>query len=129
MANQTKILGRTISIGDTVKISHKVKEKDKERIQVYTGVVIAFKGKGLNKSFTVRRIASGVGVERIWPVEAPVLTKIEVKQKGHARRAKLYYLRNRVGKEAVKVNLATNKINEQTESGSTGRKISPPVSK
>lgn len=128
MANQAQILGKTISIGDTVKISHKVKEKDKERLQLYTGVVIAIKGKGPNKSFTVRRISSGVGVERIWPVESPILSKIEIKQRGHARRAKLYYLRKRIGKGAVKVNLATNKINEQTNSGSTGRKISPPVS-
>ncbi len=87
-------------VGDTVDVHVKIKEGDKERIQVFNGTVIA-RGRGqgaINASFTVRRIVSGEGVERTWPVNSPRLAKVEVTRAGKVRRAKLYYLRGRVGK-------------------------------
>lgn len=89
-----------ISIGDYVKVHLKVKEGNRERIQVFEGTVIAKKGEGLKETFTVRRISYGVGVERILPVNSPKIDKIEVIRHGKIRRAKLYYLRDRVGKAA-----------------------------
>ena len=87
-------------IGDTVKVHVKIKEGDKERIQVYEGVVIARKGHGATETFTVRRVSYGVGVERVFPVHSPSVAKVELVRKGKVRRAKLYYLRDRVGKAA-----------------------------
>ncbi len=86
------------NIGDTVKIHVKIKEGDKERIQVFEGTVIAKKHGGIQETFTVRRLSYGVGVERTFPVNSPKIDKIEVTRRGKVRRAKLYYLRNRVGK-------------------------------
>jgi large subunit ribosomal protein L19 len=86
--------------GDTVKVHVKVKEGEKERIQVFQGLVIARKGGGVRETFTVRKVSQGVGVERTFPVHSPVLEKIEVERHGQVRRAKLYYLRNRRGKAA-----------------------------
>ena len=90
-------------VGDTVRVHTKVVEGDKERIQVFTGVVIGRRGHGLNEMFTVRRISYGEGVERVFPVNSPFIQKIEVERAGTVRRAKLYYLRKRVGKTATKV--------------------------
>ncbi len=87
-----------LDIGDYVKVHAKIKEGNKERLQVLEGTVISKKGEGLKETFTVRRISYGVGVERIFPVNSPKLDHIEVVRKGIARRAKLYYLRDRVGK-------------------------------
>lgn len=84
--------------GDTVRVYLKVEEGGKERVQVFEGTVIARSGGGLRETFTVRKISGGVGVERIFPLHSPVIEKIEVVRKGAARRAKLYYLRGRVGK-------------------------------
>ncbi|HOO61216.1 MAG TPA: 50S ribosomal protein L19 [Bacillota bacterium] len=89
-----------VSIGDLVKVSLKIKEGARERIQVFEGYVIARKGGGLSETITVRRISYGVGVERILPVHSPKIDKIEIIRKGRVRRAKLYYLRDRVGKAA-----------------------------
>lgn len=89
-----------LSIGDYVKVHLKVKEGNRERIQVFEGTVIAIKGSGLKETFTVRRISYGVGVERILPVHSPKIDHIDVVRKGKIRRAKLYYLRERVGKAA-----------------------------
>ena len=89
-----------LSIGDFVKVHLKVKEGTRERLQVFEGTVIAIKGTGLRKSFTVRRVSYGVGVERILPVHSPKIDHIEVVRKGKVRRAKLYFLRDRVGKAA-----------------------------
>ena len=89
-----------INIGDTVKVHLKVKEGNRERIQVFEGTVISKKNGGLQETFTVRRISYGVGVERTLPVHSPKIEKIEVVRKGKVRRAKLYYLRDRVGKAA-----------------------------
>lgn len=90
-------------VGDTVKVHTRVVEGDKERIQAYTGIVIGRKGTGINESFTVRRVSSGEGVERVFPLHSPRIAKIEVERRGDVRRAKLYYLRNRKGKAATTV--------------------------
>ena len=87
-------------VGDTVKVFYKVVEGDKERIQVYEGVVIARKHSGISENFTVRRISSGIGVERTFPLNSPRIDKIEVVRSGKVRRAKLYYLRGRKGRSA-----------------------------
>lgn len=86
--------------GDTVKVHVKVKEGDKERIQVFEGTVIARRGGGLRETFTVRKISFGVGVERVFPLHSPIIDKIEIVRRGDVRRAKLYYLRKKKGKEA-----------------------------
>ena len=86
--------------GDTVNVHYRVREGDKERIQQYLGVVIARKGSGANETITVRKISSGIGVERIFPLNSPYVAKIELRKKGSVRRAKLYYLRQRKGKAA-----------------------------
>lgn len=88
------------SIGDTVNVSVKIKEGNRERIQIFTGTVIKRQNSGLNETFTVRKISNGVGVERTFPVNSPKIEKIEVTRQGDVRRAKLYYLRDRVGKAA-----------------------------
>ncbi len=89
-----------LSIGDTVKVHVKIKEGDKSRIQVFEGTVIAKKHGGINETFTVRRVAHGCGIERVFPLHSPVVEKVEVVRSGRVRRAKLYYLRDRVGKAA-----------------------------
>ena len=86
------------SVGDTVDVHTRIVEGDKERIQVFSGTVIMRKGKGINETFTVRRIVNNEGVERIVPVHSPFIAKVVVKRGGETRRAKLFYLRNRVGK-------------------------------
>jgi large subunit ribosomal protein L19 len=89
-----------IEVGDTVKVSVKIREGDKERIQAFEGTVIAMKGSGVSATFTVRRVSYGVGVERVFPVHSPNVAKVEVIRHGRVRRSKLYYLRDRVGKAA-----------------------------
>ena len=86
--------------GDTVVVQVKVKEGDRERVQAYEGVVIAIKSRGLNSSFTVRKISHGEGVERVFQTYSPTIADVKVKRRGHVRRAKLYYLRERSGKSA-----------------------------
>ena len=87
-------------VGDTVKVSVNIREGDKERIQMFEGTVIARKGSGISETFTVRRVAYGVGVERVFPIHSPNVKEVAVVRKGRVRRAKLYYLRDRVGKAA-----------------------------
>lgn len=87
-------------VGDTVAVHVRVREGDKERIQVFQGLVIRRRGGGIGETFTVRKISSGVGVERIFPVQSPLVTKIEIKARGYVRRSRLYYLRNLTGKKA-----------------------------
>ena len=87
-----------LRIGDTVRVHVRIIEGDKKRVQPYEGVIIARRGKGTGESFTVRRIVNNEGVERIFPVYSPKIAKIEIVRSGHVRRAKLYYLRGRVGK-------------------------------
>jgi large subunit ribosomal protein L19 len=91
------------AVGDTVRVHTKVIEGDKERIQVFAGVVMARRGRGLNATFTVRRISYGEGVERVFPLHSPRVEKVEVERKGSVRRAKLTYLRQRIGKSAMAV--------------------------
>ena len=91
------------SVGDTVKVHVKVVEGDKERIQVFAGIVIARRGSGVNESFTVRRISYGEGVERVFPFHSPRVDKVVVERQGDVRRAKLNYLRGRIGKAAMLV--------------------------
>ena len=86
--------------GQTVRVDVKIKEGDKSRIQAYEGVVIKIQGSGIGKTFTVRKVSSGVGVERTFPVHSPIIDNITVIRQGKVRRAKLYYLRNRSGKSA-----------------------------
>lgn len=93
-----------IQIGDSVKMHMKIKEGDKERTQIFEGIVIAMKGSSLNKTVTVRKMSYGVGVERVIPLHANTLDKVEVLKRGKVRRSKLYYVRDRVGKRALKVN-------------------------
>jgi len=87
-------------VGNTIKIHYKIIEGNRERIQIYEGIVIAIDNKGINKTFTVRRISYDIGVERIFPLLSPRIEKLEVIRKGKTRRAKLYYLRERRGKSA-----------------------------
>lgn len=91
------------SVGDSVRVHTKVVEGDKERIQVFAGIVIGRRGRGLNEMFTVRRISYGEGVERVFPVNSPRVDKIEIERQGRVRRAKLTYLRKRIGKGATAV--------------------------
>jgi len=90
-------------VGDSVKVHTRVVEGDKERIQIFTGIVIGRKGIGINKTFTVRRISYGEGVERVFPIHSPRIAKVEIEKAGTARRAKLNYLRARKGKQAMAV--------------------------
>ncbi|HXV67718.1 MAG TPA: 50S ribosomal protein L19 [Nitrospira sp.] len=96
----TKKSAPSFTIGDTVRVHVKVVEGEKERIQVYEGTVIARKGTLNTETFTVRKVSYGVGVERIFPVHSPIVSKVDVVRQGHVRRAKLYYLRRKKGKFA-----------------------------
>ena len=99
-AEQIKENAPEFKTGDTVKVYAKIKEGTRERIQIFEGTVIAKKHGGINETFTVRRVAHGCGIERVFPVHSPVVDKVEVVRNGKVRRAKLYYLRDRVGKAA-----------------------------
>ncbi len=89
-----------IEIGSTVKVHVRIKEGEKERIQIFEGTVIAKNNSGIAETFTVRRLSYGTGVERVFPVHSPIVAKVETVRKGKVRRAKLYFLRDRVGKAA-----------------------------
>ena len=89
-----------LSIGDTVRVNVKIKEGDKERIQAFEGVIIAFKNGSIRETFTVRRVSFGIGVERTFPLHSPKIDSIKIVRHGRVRRAKLYYLRNKFGKAA-----------------------------
>jgi large subunit ribosomal protein L19 len=94
------------NVGDTVKVHNRVVEGGKERIQIFQGIVLARGGSGINQAFTVRKISYGTGVERVYPLHSPRIAKIEVVSRGKVRRAKLHYLRDRVGKRAIQVKAA-----------------------
>ena len=89
-----------IRVGDVVKVHVKIREGERERIQVFEGTIIARKGAGVSETFTVRRVSYGVGVERVFPINSPNVAKVETVRRGKVRRSKLYYLRDRVGKAA-----------------------------
>ena len=99
-SQQMKAEKPVANVGDTVRVHVKIKEGSRERIQVFEGIVIAKKHGGVSETVTVRRVSYGVGVERTFPVNSPIIDKVEVVRKGKVRRAKLYYLRDRVGKAA-----------------------------
>lgn len=102
-SEQLKSETTPFQVGDTIKVHTRVVEGDKERIQIYSGIVIGRKGVGLNENFTVRRVSYGEGVERVFPLHSPRIAKIEVERRGAVRRAKLNYLRSRKGKSATTV--------------------------
>lgn len=109
-------------VGDTVRVHVKIIEGDAARVQVFEGIVIGFAGQGGARNFTVRKISFGVGVERCFPVNSPIIEKIDIVRSGHVRRAKLYYLRNRVGRAA--------KLEEKETAGVAGvdlKKIAAPL--
>ncbi len=114
----------TFDIGDLVDVHVRIVEGEKERIQVFSGVVIARGGKGVNESFTVRKVVQGEGVERIFPVHSPRVEKVEIKRRGRVRRAKLYYLRDRVGKATrLREDSRTRRAMPATETtGKSGKK-------
>ncbi len=113
---QIKENAENFNIGDTVRVHFKIVEGKTERVQVYEGIVLAKKNGGIRKTFTVRKISYGVGVERIFPMHSPRIEKIEVVRRGRVRRAKLYYLRNRVGKAAKVAELIQRKTKKQAPS-------------
>ena len=102
-ANQVKHKVAPFKVGDGVRVHTKVREGDKERVQIFAGVVIAHKGSGIHETFTVRRISYGEGVERVFPVNSPNVEKIEIEKESENGRARLYYLRDRTGKAAMAV--------------------------
>lgn len=102
-AAQVKTDLTPFKVGDGVRVHTKVREGDKERVQVYAGIVIARKGQGIHETFTVRRLSYGEGVERVFPVNSPNIEKIEVERESETMRARLYYLRNRTGKAAMAI--------------------------
>ncbi len=100
VAGQLREDAPVVAIGSTVRVHVKIREGERERIQVFEGTVIAKNGSGIAETFTVRRVSYGVGVERVFPVHSPNVAKVELVRNGRVRRAKLYYLRDRVGKAA-----------------------------
>lgn len=102
-AAQVKTATAPFKVGDGVRVHTKVREGDKERVQIFAGVVIAHKGSGIHETFTVRRISYGEGVERVFPVNSPNIEKIEIEKDSEPGRARLYYLRDRTGKAAMAV--------------------------
>ena len=99
-SEQLKAEVPSFNIGDTIRIHNRIKEGARERIQLFEGTVIARHGAGISETFTVRRVAYGVGVEKTFPLHSPNVVKVEVTRRGKVRRAKLYYVRERVGKQA-----------------------------
>ncbi|MBN2553418.1 MAG: 50S ribosomal protein L19 [Spirochaetales bacterium] len=103
------------SIGDTLKVHYKIIEGKNERVQVFEGLCIAMKRGGIRKTFTARKISYGVGVERTFPLNSPRIQKIEISRRGRVRRAKLYYIRDRVGKSAKVAELITRKQTKEKD--------------
>ena len=102
-----------LKVGNTVKVHARIKEGNKERIQVFEGTIIKVQGSGVNKTFTVRKISYGVGVEKTFLIHSPLVEKVELVRVGHARRAKLFYLRDRVGKAAKTREIAGARIEDK----------------
>jgi large subunit ribosomal protein L19 len=112
-------------VGDTVRVHTKVREGDKERIQLFSGVVIGRRGHGINETFTVRRISYGEGVERVFPVHSPRVEKVEVERQGNVRRAKLTYLRKRLGKGATLVKEKETKAQRELKAAAAAADMTP----
>ena len=111
-AFQVKKVTPAFKVGDGVLVNTKVREGDKERIQIFSGIVIARKGSGIHETFTVRRISYGEGVERVFPVNSPNIEKIEIELESEPMKARLYYLRDRLGKAAVAVTVKSRRSEE-----------------
>ena len=112
-------------VGDTVRVHARIREGEKERIQVFEGVVIRRRGGGVSETFTVRKISNGVGVERIFPVQSPLVSKVEIKSRGHVRRSRLYYLRELRGKKARLQSKVRNLEPAGARGGGAGRRRGP----
>jgi large subunit ribosomal protein L19 len=138
--NQTEVLESVVAdqikpddafpyftIGDTLNVHTRIIEGDKERIQVYQGVLIAMKGRGINRMITVRRIVANEGVERIFPLNSPRIAKIEVVRRGDARRAKLYFLRDRIGKSRRLRDQRRGLLHVQSSNAVNGPQSAKPV--
>ena len=121
-AAQVKSDQTSFKVGDGVRVHTKVREGDKERVQIFAGIVIARKGHGIHETFTVRRISYGEGVERVFPLNSPNIEKIEIERESQTMRARLYFLRDRVGKKAVQV-----KVKERTLVEAMGVAIATPA--
>src|SRR3954467_14665325 len=119
--------GAKFGVGDSVRVHTKVVEGDKERIQIFSGVVIGRRGHGMNEMFTVRRISYGEGVERVFPVHSPRVDKIEVERQGDVRRAKLTYLRKRLGKGATLVKEKETRMAGSAAAAPAAAKVKEPV--
>ena len=109
------------NVGDTVKVHFKIVEGKTERIQVYEGLVICFKNSGVGRTFTVRKISYGVGVERVFPINSPRIAKIEVVRPGKVRRAKIYYIRDKVGKDSKIKELIVKKSDKEAKAASEAK--------
>lgn len=122
-----------LKVGDTVRVHQRIKEGNRERIQVFEGIIIKKQGGGINATFTVRRVAYGVGVEKTFLVHSPMMEKVEVVRVGKARRAKLYYLRDRIGKAAktkedIGARIETNEISvKETVEAPVSEEVATPV--
>ncbi|MFT4543311.1 MAG: large subunit ribosomal protein L19 [Planctomycetota bacterium] len=111
----------SFNVGDTVEVHYLIREGDKERVQLFTGTVISFKGRGIRRTLTVRRIVQGEGVERTFPVHGPRVKDIVINRRGDVRRAKLFYLRDRVGKKTRVRELLGEKVRRDRETERTRR--------
>ncbi|MCD6080361.1 MAG: 50S ribosomal protein L19 [Candidatus Omnitrophica bacterium] len=112
-------------VGDTVKVYTQFKEGDRTRTQIFEGIVISRKGSGIKETFTVRKISYGEGVEKIFPIHSPAVVKVDVVRRGDVKRAKLYYLRGRVGKKATRVKEKIVTVKNRKESGDKNREEAP----
>ncbi|OQX82969.1 MAG: 50S ribosomal protein L19 [Candidatus Omnitrophica bacterium 4484_49] len=112
-------------VGDTVKVYTQFKEGDRTRTQIFEGIVISRKGSGIKETFTVRKISYGEGVEKIFPIHSPAVVKVDVVRRGDVKRAKLYYLRGRVGKKATRVKERIVTVKNRKESGDKNREEAP----
>ena len=115
------------SVGDTIAVTTLIREGDKQRSQTFKGIVIAIKGECIRKTFTVRKISMGVGVEKIIPVNSPNITKLEVLRRGDVRKSKIYYMRKRIGKRALKVGEKKGKYVEDILDEVTEGEVAPEV--
>jgi large subunit ribosomal protein L19 len=112
-------------VGDTVKVYTQFKEGDRIRTQIFEGIVISRRGSGIKETFTVRKISYGEGVEKVFPIHSPAVVKVEVTRRGDVKRAKLYYLRGRVGKKATRVKEKIVTVKSKKESGNKNREEAP----
>lgn len=114
-----------LNVGDQIEVHTVVREKNRNRVQIFKGLVIAIKGSGTRKTFTVRKISAGIGVEKILPLHSPNIQKIKILKKGTVRRSKLYYLRERIGKKALKVKNTDLAVSLETDLSTPETAVEP----